>query len=101
MLARHPQGGPDLRICRNRGLGHSSKEPVSHCLGLGRSREQGQHPAPKPDLVGQWKDQWLGGWGRGASPPAEVPAHSHELEGQARPALKPAAYQLWVSGVHF
>lgn len=34
-------------------------------------------------------------------PPTEVPAHSHETEGQARPALKPAADKLWMPWVHF
>lgn len=61
----------------------------------------GTAPCAQPEPMGQWKDPWLWGWGRGASPPAEVLAHSHELEGQARAALKPAADQLWVSGVHF
>lgn len=34
-------------------------------------------------------------------PPMEVPAHSHEFEGQVGPALKPAADELWVSRLHF
>lgn len=34
-------------------------------------------------------------------PPTEVPAHSHKIKGQVRPALKPAANKLWVSWVHF
>jgi len=36
-----------------------------------------------------------------SGPPTEVPAHSHEIKGQVRLALKPAANKLWVSWVHF
>lgn len=42
-----------------------------------------------------------GARGQGPSPPTEVPAHSHEMERQVGPALKPAVDELWVSRVHF
>lgn len=45
---------------------------------------------------------WLWELGEGrVSPPTEVPAHSHKIKGQVRPALKPAANELRVSRVHF
>lgn len=51
----------------------------------------------------EWKDQHgCGDWGEGrVSPPTEVPAHIHKIEGQVRLALKPAADELWMSWVHF
>lgn len=79
--------------------GPRHKEPVTAWARGGAG--SGNSALSPAGPMGQWKDPQLWGWGRGASPPAEVPAYSHELEGQARPALKPAADQLWVSGVHF
>lgn len=53
--------------------------------------------------MAEYKDQCgSGGCREGrVSPPTEVPAHSHKIERQVRPALKPAANELWMSWVHF
>lgn len=69
------------------------------------SRKWKQHTLPTAravDGLGRKTSVAVGvGWSGESSPPTEVPAHSHKIKGQVRPALKPAANKLWVSWVHF